>query len=238
MIDFGIAEPDFLARLLAAALMGGLVGLERDVHGRAAGLRTHMLVALGAGMFMVLSEIVADRGNAFAASLGEVGRFADPGRIAAQVVTGIGFLGAGTILKEGFTVRGLTTAATLWMVAAIGMACGSGQYMIAAAGTALAILGLMLLNYAERGYRKDAYRMLRVVTDIDTDPSLIIDAVKSKRVRIIFFDLDRDYEAGRTTVKLSLRLHHRGTTDKLSHQMIKRLTDAGVPLRGVGWHHP
>ncbi len=224
-----------LIRLVAAALLGGLVGLERDVHGRAAGLRTHMLVALGAGLFMVMSEMVAAQVNVQA---GTVGRFADPGRIAAQVVTGIGFLGAGTILKEGFTVRGLTTAATLWVVAAIGMAAGAGYYVLAAVATALALLGLMLLNYAERGYRKDNYRALKVVTDLDTDPALIVDTVKGPRVRIIFYDMDRDYETGRTTVHLQLRLHHRGVTDKLSHGLIKSLVDAGVPLKEISWSHP
>ncbi len=234
---FDLETGELLLRLCAAAMLGGLVGLERDVHGRAAGLRTHMLVAMGAGLFMILSELVAAHGNAAIAGDG-IGRYADPGRIAAQVVTGIGFLGAGTIIKEGFTIRGLTTAATLWVVAAIGLAAGAGEFVLAAGGTALAILGLMLLSYAERGYRKDAYRILRIETDIDIDPSLIVNAVKSKRVRIIFYDMDRDYETGRMTVNLSLRLHHRGTTDKLSHLLIKHLVDAGIPLKTVGWHHP
>jgi len=235
---FGFETGELLLRICAAALLGGLVGLERDVHGRAAGLRTHMLVAMGAGLFMVLSELVATHGNSAIAAAGGIGRYADPGRIAAQVVTGIGFLGAGTIIKEGFTIRGLTTAATLWVVAAIGLAAGAGEFVLAAGGTALAVLGLMLLSYAERGYRKDAYRILRIETDIDIDPSLIVNAVKSKRVRIIFYDMDRDYETGRMTVNLSLRLHHKGTTDKLSHLLIKNLVDAGIPLKTVGWHHP
>jgi len=97
-------------------LLGGVIGFERDVHGRAAGLRTHMLVSVGSALFTLISINLAT----------ELGRTGDPGRIAAQIVSGIGFLGAGTILKSGFNVRGLTTAACMWLVAAVGMACAVG----------------------------------------------------------------------------------------------------------------
>lgn len=106
----------FLIRIGAALLLGGVIGLERDVHGRAAGLRTHMLVSVGSALFTLISINLA----------AELGRGGDPGRIAAQIVSGIGFLGAGTILKSGFNVRGLTTAACMWLVAAVGMACAVG----------------------------------------------------------------------------------------------------------------
>ena len=97
---------DLIIRMLLASLLGGLIGLERDLHGRAAGLRTHLLVSLGAAVFTILSELVS-RNSA------GTGIMTDPGRIAAQIVTGIGFLGAGVIIKEGVNVRGLTTAACL-----------------------------------------------------------------------------------------------------------------------------
>lgn len=133
-MDWGLLEEHgpFVIRILVAGGLGAIIGFERDVHGRAAGLRTHLPVSMGAGLFMVLSEIVSA-----SRAMGDGDVFADPGRIAAQVVTGIGFLGAGAILKDGLTVRGLTTAACLWIVAAIGMASGAGLYLIAGATTLL-----------------------------------------------------------------------------------------------------
>ncbi len=123
----------FLIRIGVALLLGGVVGIERDIHGRAAGLRTHMLVSVGSALFTLVSITMAEAN----------GRVGDPGRIAAQVVSGIGFLGAGTILKSGFSVRGLTTAACMWLVAAIGMACAAGfliQAVIVAFGVLLVLL--------------------------------------------------------------------------------------------------
>ena len=109
-----------IMRLFLAALLGGIVGMERGSGDRPAGLRTHVLVCTGSALIMLVSIYAFDPQT----------YTRDPGRIAAQVVSGIGFLGAGTILHEGLTVRGLTTAASLWMVAAIGLAIGSGMIMI------------------------------------------------------------------------------------------------------------
>ena len=130
------ADTGYALRLLVAAILGALVGLEREIHERPAGMRTHLLVSLGSAGFTVLSIA------AFTAP------GADPGRIAAQIVSGIGFLGAGAILKEGATVRGLTTAASLWAVAAVGMAAGAGAWVIAITVTAIAIVSLWPLRLA------------------------------------------------------------------------------------------
>lgn len=124
-----------LLRLGAAFILGGAVGLERESAQRPAGFRTHTLVSVGAALVMVLSESIAG---------------ADPARLAAQVVSGIGFLGAGTILREGPTVRGLTTAASLWVVAAIGLACGAGFFQGAGLAAALVIIALVPLVRLER----------------------------------------------------------------------------------------
>ncbi|HZM73928.1 MAG TPA: MgtC/SapB family protein [Candidatus Polarisedimenticolia bacterium] len=133
-----VLQIDLVTRLLAAAVLGAAVGVEREIHGHAAGMRTNLLVALGSAAFTVLS-IYAFEGIAGAAPV-------DPSRVAAQLVTGIGFLGAGAILKDGATIRGLTTAAGLWTVAAIGMAAGTGSYIIAFGVTIIAILSLWPLN--------------------------------------------------------------------------------------------
>jgi len=125
---------DILVRLVAAAVLGAALGLEREIHGHQAGMRTHMLVSLGSAIFTVLSIY------GFSATPG--GGAPDPSRISAQIVTGIGFLGAGAIIKYGTNIRGLTTAASLWVVASIGLAAGAGGYFLATAGTVIGLLAL------------------------------------------------------------------------------------------------
>lgn len=133
-------ELSLLGRLLLATALGGLVGLERELAGKPAGLRTNILICVGAALLMDISRSVA--------AAAEVGP-ADPARIAAQVVSGIGFIGAGTILVERGSIVGLTTAATLWVVAAIGLAVGSGAYASAVGATALVVVTLLILGRLE-----------------------------------------------------------------------------------------
>lgn len=133
---------DVLGRLLLAALLGGLVGLERESSGKPAGFRTNLLICVGAALLTELSIGVAEGAGAGAA--------ADPGRIAAQVVSGIGFLGAGTIIQARGGVVGLTTAATLWVVAAVGMAVGARAYVEAIGTTVLVMAALLLLGRLDR----------------------------------------------------------------------------------------
>ncbi len=145
---------DMSLRLLAAALFGALIGLEREYHGHQAGMRTHMLVCLGSGLFTVLS--IYGFGPATGSSAG------DPSRVAAQIVTGIGFLGAGAIVKYGTNVRGLTTAASLWVVASVGVAAGTGSYFIAAFGSAISLLALWPLNMVVQKLELSGGRTLRL----------------------------------------------------------------------------
>jgi putative Mg2+ transporter-C (MgtC) family protein len=137
VIDVAL-QVDLSLRLLVAAGLGLAIGFEREIHGHPAGLRTHMLVALGSGLFTVLSI----RGF-----LGEPGSApVDPTRIAAQIVSGIGFLGAGAILKDGIVIRGLTTAASLWATAAVGMAAGAGEYVIGVVAAVVILVSLWPIN--------------------------------------------------------------------------------------------
>ena len=131
---------DVLFRLAAAAGLGAAIGLERELDEKAAGLRTHMLVSLGSALFTMVGAYGFED---FAKS----GATTDPSRIAAQVVTGIGFLGAGVIFRQGFTVRGLTTAASLWVVAAVGMASGAGFWKGVVVGTVVGIASLRPLGW-------------------------------------------------------------------------------------------
>lgn len=120
--------------LFVAALLGAIVGLEREFDGKPAGLRTNMLICIGAAAFTVLSVHL------------ETGQNGSPSRIAAQIVSGIGFLGAGAIIQDRGGVQGLTTAASIWLVASIGVACGSGQYAVATVTTILALLALVVFR--------------------------------------------------------------------------------------------
>lgn len=134
-----MSELDLLLRLLAATVLGGVIGFEREFMNRAAGLRTHVMVSIGAALFTILSIYYFTNENGPR----------DSARVAAQIVSGIGFLGAGAIMKHGATVRGLTTAATLWVVAAIGMGCGAGAYFISAVTCAISLLTLIALRRLE-----------------------------------------------------------------------------------------
>jgi len=129
---------DILLKLFLAVVFGGLIGWEREIHGRAAGLRTHILVSLGSALIMLTSLYIFDTYSK------EV--HIDPFRIAAQVVSGIGFLGAGTIIRSRASIKGLTTAASLWSTAGIGLAIGVGFYKGAIAATALVLISLLLLR--------------------------------------------------------------------------------------------
>lgn len=151
---YGSYELAILVKLVLAALAGGVVGLEREKHGRPAGLRTHILVSLGACLMMIVSEAFQLKYAAF--DVNSSVRL-DPGRTAAQIITGIGFLGAGVIIKEGITVRGLTTAASLWLVAGLGMAFGMGLFVPGFMATALALMSLIFLKMLEPIIKKDRY---------------------------------------------------------------------------------
>lgn len=128
-------------RLVVAAVLGALIGLEREIHAHPAGMRTHLLVSMGAAMFTVVSIY------GFVGPGGPDTGPVDPTRVAAQIVSGIGFLGAGAIIKYGTSIRGLTTAGSLWATAAVGMAAGTGQLVLAVAGWAVVLFSLWPLNW-------------------------------------------------------------------------------------------
>ena len=140
-----IAYWEIALRLLLAVVLGGMIGFERESHNRPAGFRTHILVCVGSALIMMVSAY------GFTGQIGE-GFEADPGRIAAGVVTGIGFLGAGTILQHRGSVRGLTTAATIWVVSGVGLAAGIGFYLGAVLTTVFVLISLLLLRRFEKSY--------------------------------------------------------------------------------------
>jgi putative Mg2+ transporter-C (MgtC) family protein len=225
---------NYIIRLLMASVLGALIGLERDIHGRAAGLRTNLLVSLGSALFMIISETIA---VLHAETGGDSILRADPGRIAANIITGIGFLGAGAIIKYGFSIRGLTTAACLWVTAGIGMSSGAGYYELSIITTAVALFSLVVLNRFERLYAKDSYRTLEITTSNDIDLSRLINVVKRKNINIVYLDKERDYEKQRMLVKFTIRLNQKGVTDKLSHIIVQDLENSGIPIFVIRWWH-
>src|SRR6266478_6647731 len=149
-------EPSIALKLLLAAVLGGVIGLERELRDKPAGLRTNILICLGSTLFMSISTRVAE-------VLG-----GDPTRIAAQIISGIGFLGAGAVLHSHGFVLGLTTAATIWVVAGVGMALGSGMYSVAVFATAMSLVTLYFLSFVEdriQGRRSYSYSL--VVSDLN-----------------------------------------------------------------------
>ena len=186
-----IGWPEVLLRLFVAAALGGAIGLERELRERQAGLRTHLVVCLGAALFTLVSAY------GFEGVLSQGRVVADPTRIAAQIVSGIGFLGAGAIIRQGLSVRGLTTAATLWLVAAIGMASGAGYWdgaLIATAGALLTLGPLRIVAYRVlRGFRPALDRLL-VEIPAGGSPGPIIDAIERAGGRVLSLDVTQEGE--------------------------------------------
>lgn len=142
-----------------SSILGFALGFEREITGKFAGLRTHILVCLGSTLFTILSLY----GFRFFLQDGLNG-INDPARIAAQIIAGIGFIGAGTVMRQGVTVSGITTAATLWMSAAVGMACGCGMYQIAIVAVSITLIVLIAIRHFEKKVLTDKYVASRDVT--------------------------------------------------------------------------
>lgn len=152
-------EIHLVARLVLAVFCGAVLGYERERHGRSAGLRTNLLVCLGAALMMVVSKYFYFTPGEYT---GNITTALDPARIAAQIVTGIGFLGAGVIIKERGGIRGLTTAATLWFNAGVGMACGAGMIVLPIFCTFVGLTSLTILKYVEYRIPRDSYKTLNI----------------------------------------------------------------------------
>jgi putative Mg2+ transporter-C (MgtC) family protein len=156
IVDLG-EQLDISIRLVVASVLGAAIGLERELHAHPAGMRTHLLVSLGSAAFTVLSIFFFESPAAPNGSLPT-----DPSRIAAQIVSGIGFLGAGAILKYGTSVRGLTTAASLWATAGVGMAAGAGAWFVAVITTVLIVFSLGPLNWVISRFRLRGQDLVRL----------------------------------------------------------------------------
>jgi putative Mg2+ transporter-C (MgtC) family protein len=201
-----------LLRVAVAAALGGAVGLERELREREAGFRTHMLVSVGSALFTIVSaygfrEFLVNGGNVIRA---------DPTRIAAQIVTGIGFLGAGAIIRQGLSIRGLTTAATLWVVAAIGLAAGAGYYSAAVITTLVVLFSLWPLLIVAHGFtsrfRTETSRLLAQLP-AGASPGKLVTEVE--RIGGRLHSLEISHEADRRTVLLDVALPPRADAPRI-----------------------
>jgi putative Mg2+ transporter-C (MgtC) family protein len=185
---------------MLAALLGSLVGIERERLDWAAGLRTHMLVCLGATLFMIVSAF------GFTDILGAADVTLDPSRIAAQVVSGVGFLGAGTIILRRQVVRGLTTAASVWTVAAVGLAIGGGLYLAAVSSTVLVLVILAGINPLKRRLfpRRRATRLTLTLDGHETGLAEVLAAVEAAGLRVQQVQVARTDAAHHDRVQLLL----------------------------------
>ena len=203
--DFSMGQWELTAmlRLIVAAVLGGLIGLEREQHGRSAGLRTHLLVALGAATAMVVS---LHFGVIYGLKGATTSIRVDPARVAYGVMGGIGFLGAGTIIQSGLGVRGLTTAACLWCTAAIGLAAGFGMFVVAFLATVIVLFALVVLDYIDR--KLPARITRKVVIRI---PGTSIEQIhqyeqmlQQKGVKVILAGYSSDYQKNCSTITLRM----------------------------------
>ena len=197
------SDLELLGRLLLAAVLGGAIGAERELNDQAAGLRTHMLLTIGACLFTLVSAYGFGSGPR------------DPSRLAAQIVTGIGFLGGGAIVRHGLTVKGLTTAASIWATASVGVAVGAGQYVLGVGGAVLVsvtLLGLRRLSALLQrwGVSREA---LVLTTRPGLDVQQIVEAVRDERVELR--GLDRQESDGEDRIALVVKLRPRYRTEQL-----------------------
>jgi len=178
-----ISPYEIILRLALGTLLGGIIGFERQTHGRAAGFRTQLLVCVACVLIMIISE-----GYYLQTAANPQFMRIDPTRIAAGAMTGVGFLGAGVILKTGLSVQGLTTAACIWIVSAIGLAVGAGQYVAAVAGFVITFISLWLLRILESQMPRLSYRYVTMVTDDSAEEKTVIQPFEKKGFRIVKMD--------------------------------------------------
>jgi len=209
-----ISEFDIVLRLCLAFIAGGIIGFERSSRRQVAGLRTHILICVGAASLMLLSIWLPER--FFDLKNG------DPGRIAAQVVSGMGFLGAGAIIRLGSDIKGLTTAASLWLIAAIGLLIGAGMYVAALATEAIALITLVLLNPLEKKIFPDLrHKLLEVQYNHSGEPDTehVLEIFKDFNVRNQSLSVQLGHNKKKTKVSFSVSILNTVEISKLANAL-------------------
>ncbi|MCF6148515.1 MAG: MgtC/SapB family protein [Candidatus Kuenenia sp.] len=218
-----------IGKLLLATILGGIIGWERERRGRPAGLRTHILVCVGVTLMMVVSENMFYKYKTFASD--SVIRI-DPARIAAQVVTGIGFLGAGTIMRFKASVRGLTTAASLWVVAGIGLAIGSNCYIPAMLTTVIVLFSLLLVPYFEKDISRDRYQTLKLcIAGSQSCMEMILEILKRNSMEMQNYGFERDLVKDEILYDINVKFKDSVSVSKVSEDFIRSIKE----IRKLGW---
>lgn len=198
---------DFVLRLLVAGILGAVIGLDREYRAKEAGYRTHFLVSLGSALIMIVSQY------GFQEIIKEDSVTLDPSRVAAQVVSGIGFIGAGTIIFQKQIVRGLTTAAGIWATAGIGLAVGAGMYVIGIAAMVLTLVGLEVLSYLFKSiWMKSS--MITFSTDNKQVLKGIADRFNSKDYLIVSYQMDKQEHGGIETYQVTMVIKSKRNNDE------------------------
>jgi putative Mg2+ transporter-C (MgtC) family protein len=196
-----ISDQDILIRLIVAAILGAVVGFERERTGQPAGLRTHIILVVGATLTMTLSINLPIEFKNLTPN-------GDPSRLAAQVISGIGFLGAGAIFRYGPSVKGLTTATSLWTMAIVGLVVGAGHYLSAVAATTVILVALVVLNYFERKFI-DTYTSVQITVTADNRISVfdeVTETIKKKGKIIGTPSLEKNFKSEKMEVTYTVRL--------------------------------
>ena len=210
----------YFLRLILACVLGGMIGLERDLHGRNAGIRTNMLVCVGSALFTIVS--ISAQG-------------ADPSRIAAQIVCGIGFLGAGAILKDGFNIRGLTTAAYMWFIAAVGISCGLGQWVLSSVG-AIGVLGLTI---SVKCMERMLPRRLSMHIKMECASEEVFHTVQQylkefiKSPKLYSLDVKYNVATGNYTLAFWLDMDYRSSQVELCNQILSQMKGISPDLKNI-----
>lgn len=213
---------DLILRLIIAACFGALIGLDREYRAKEAGLRTHFLVCLGSALFMIVSQ------HGFTDMIGNEAVKLDPSRIAAQVVSGIGFLGAGTIIIQKQFVRGLTTAAGLWATSAIGLVIGGGMYYIGIAGVVLILAGLELTHFFLPGVGLHSMHLM-FSTGKKENLDTITDYINNQGHHITNYATEEEYYGETRVYHVTMLIKMRKFNDQsLIFQFIQSLPDLTV----------
>ena len=189
-----------ITRLVIAGLLGGLIGMERDFRAKEAGVRTHFIVALGSALFMIISQFAFE------------GKQHDAARVAAQVVSGIGFIGAGVIIFQRNVIRGVTTAAGLWVAAAIGMACGDGMYSVALAATLLTVLCLEMMHFINMQVSEKVMD-ITLLPPAGYDPLLLPEKLKEMHINM------ENFAVSGGKIRVSLRFRQKNAMTRLKELM-------------------
>jgi len=192
-----------IIKLVLSAFLGGLIGLEREMHARAAGLRTHILVATGSTLIMMVSNYIF---FIFQEHTADSVLRLDPGRIAAMTMSGIGFLGAGTIIQSKEIVRGLTTAACLWVIAAVGLAVGCGFFLPAIITCIITLVALYLLHYLESFLKRNWYRTVRLISGDDQNFPAIEQVLTAHHMHILRVSMDKHLAQQEVIYDIDIRM--------------------------------